>query len=201
MSSSTSKKQRIGIWIITIAMVVGTIFSFASIIFININEAERQATIERLNNEYTAKVKELSDKYYSLVFGYEGYPKAFDGSTVTGLTTNDLKIGDGEVIESGDNYVAYYIGWTPDGKIFDQSVDTVNQTLNPPINPVGLISGWSEGVKGMKVGGVREITIPSDKAYGKEGRGETIKPDTPLKFIVFALPKSDAVTIPDYSKI
>lgn len=61
----------------------------------------------------------------------------------------------------------YYIGWNPDGKIFDQSID--GETLKSPLSLDGVgasdvIVGWKKGLLGMKVGGVRELTIPS--GYG-----------------------------------
>lgn len=197
--SKTSTKQRIGIWIITIAMIVGTIFSFAGIIIMNINNAEQQKAMQQLQSEYTAKVNALSDKYIDLVKSYQSYPTKFDGSTVTAVSYMDLKEGTGAVIGKDTDYVAYYIGWTPDGVIFDESLDETSNKLNPPIETKSLISGWSEAVAGMKIGGIREITIPADKAYGKQGSGK-IKPDTPIRFIVFALPASEAVPMPDYSK-
>lgn len=199
--SKTSTKQRIGIWIITIAMVLGTIVSFVGIVVMNINDVERQKQLQAMQDEYMAKVRALSSKYYDLVNSYESYPSKFDPATVTTVTYKDLVVGTGEVIGPDTKYVAYYIGWTPDGVIFDQSIDTKSQLLNPPLEPVGLIPGWSEGVAGMKIGGVREITIPAEKAYGKQGSGTKIKPDTPIRFIVFALPASDAIAPPDYSKV
>lgn len=69
----------------------------------------------------------------------------------------------------------YYIGWNPDGiKIFDQSID--GETLKSPLSLDGVgvsdvIVGW-KGLLGMKVGGVRELTIPSDMAYGATARSE-----------------------------
>lgn len=42
-------------------------------------------------------------------------------------------------------------------------------------------------MKGMKIGGVREVTIPSDKAYGETGQGNIIPPNTPLRFVIMAI--------------
>lgn len=182
-------------------MVIGTIVSFAGIIIMNVNNAEQQKALQQMQNEYTAKLNALSDKYIDLVKSYQSYPAKFDASNINTVTYKDLKEGSGAVIGKDTDYVAYYIGWTPDGVIFDESLNVASNNLNPPIETRNLIPGWSEAVEGMKIGGIREITIPADKAYGKQGSGDKIKPDTPIRFIVFALPASEAVPPPEYSKV
>jgi len=95
-------------------------------------------------------------------------------------------------------FAAYYIGWNPKGKVFDQSIDTTTNTLKAPLDvatgldSASLISGWKEGMKGMKIGGVRVLTIPSDKAYGETAQGDDIPANTPLKFVVMAIKKTDS---------
>ena len=75
--------------------------------------------------------------------------------------------------------------------MFDQSIGEGNLKTPLPIasglKNAGLIEGWKEGMKGMKIGGVRELTIPSDKAYGEQG-SDSIAPNMPLKFLVMAIP-------------
>ena len=63
--------------------------------------------------------------------------------------------------------------------------------LSAPFSPASAIAGWQRGVVGMKIGGVRELTIPADLAYGDTARGEDIPANSPLKFIIVAVPKSD----------
>ncbi len=58
---------------------------------------------------------------------------------------------------------------------------------NWSFSQMSLIPGWAEGVIGMRVGGVREITIPSDLAYKDQGSGNDIPPNTPIKFIVYVI--------------
>ena len=71
----------------------------------------------------------------------------------------------------------------------------------------GLIEGWSEGLKGMKVGGIRELTIPSDKAYGAQGSvgnedsSKNIGPNTPLKFIIMLIPEFKEIPQPNLEGI
>ena len=47
-----------------------------------------------------------------------------------------------------------------------------------------VIPGWDEGVEGMKVGGRRQLVIPPDLAYGKQGQPPAIKPNSTLVFVI-----------------
>ena len=196
---ATPRSQRIGILIIAIVMIAGTLGSFLVMGLSINNQKIDQAQLEKASNDYKLKVAmqtmELSGKYYGDFSAYMSIPASFSADDITELTTKDLKIGDGEEIKSGDLYNAYYIGWNPKGVIFDQSI--TNGTLKEPITGGNLIIGWEEGVIGMKVGGVRELTIPSDKAYGVNGSGENIPANTPIKFIVMIIPKVEEIPVPE----
>lgn len=199
---STSRSQRIGIWVIAVVMTVGTIGSFFVVILANNNSAkdqQQQLDAQKLYTDYQNKVQaqgdELSKQYYPIFSQYKSIPAAFDAASVKSLATEDLKVGDGEEIKSGTAYSAYYIGWNPKGKVFDQSID--GEKLKPPIAGGNLIPGWNEGVIGMKMNGVRLITIPADKAYGSTGSGEDIPPNTPIKFVVMVIPKPAEIPMPN----
>ncbi|NTW61959.1 hypothetical protein HGB25_00920 [Candidatus Saccharibacteria bacterium] len=206
---ATPKSQRIGIWIIAVVMFAGTLGSFLIMILSNQNQKIDAAAQKKLNDEYTkiasdyqakvdAQSKELSARYYPDFSQYTSRVAVFDTAGIKEVTKVDLKTGDGAEIKSDTAYDAYYIGWNPKGVIFDQSIE--NGALKAPIAGEGLIKGWSEGVVGMKFGGIRELTIAADKAYGKDGYGDSIPPNTPLKFIVMVIPKVAEVPVPDLSK-
>lgn len=192
---ATPKRQRIGIWVIAIVMLVGTIGSFAIMVLEGDNAKRDQEEQNKLLEQYQKQLEEqqkqadeLSVTYYPQLKEYQGKPAEFDMNQVgSEVTTTDLKVGDGAEITAETFYQAYYIGWNPKGKTFDSSFD--GEKLKAPIDTsqTSLISGWTEGVKGMKVGGIREITIPSDKAYGEQGSGDDIPPNTPIKFIVMVI--------------
>lgn len=196
----TSAKQRIGIWIIAIVMTVGTIGSFAVIIIGNENTKTEQARITKLQSDYQAKVdaqtKELSDKYYAEFSAYQNQVGSFDAASVKSLTTQDLKLGDGDALTDQSSFSAYYIGWNPSGKVFDSSISSGALKAPFAVSPGGVIPGWTEGVVGMKVGGVRELTIPADKAYGSSGQGADIPPNTPLKFVIMVIPTPPTIAMP-----
>lgn len=200
---STSRSQRIGIWIIAVVLAIGTIGSFFVVILANDNQTKDQANVQKQYAEYQAKVQaqndELSKKYYGTLSEFASRVASYNADEVTSLTTVDLKEGEGEAIGDNTTYSAYYIGWNPEGKIFDQSIDGTK--LKAPLPGSGLIKGWTEGVKGMKLGGVRELTIPADLAYGDTGSGDLIPPHTPIKFIVLAIPTPETIPLPDFSKL
>ncbi len=193
---ATPKTQRIGIWVIAVVMMIGTIGSFAAMVLANTNSKTDQDQQQKLYADYQKQMAEqqkqadaLSAQYYGEFAQYKTAPAVFDAATVGDkVATNDLKQGDGADITKGTKYQAYYVGWNPKGKTFDSSFD--GEKLKVPIDTsqiAGLISGWETGVVGMKVGGVREITIPSDLAYGDKGSGDDIPPNTPIKFIVMII--------------
>jgi FKBP-type peptidyl-prolyl cis-trans isomerase len=191
---ATPKSQRIGIWVIAIVMLVGTIGSFAVMILADQNSKTDQAQQDKLLEEYQKQLAEkqkeadaLSEKYYGEFKKYESAPAEFDMNAVGDkVTTKDIVAGTGADITKDTTYKAYYIGWTPKGKVFDSSIDGTKLKEPLDTSTISLIEGWSEGVVGMKVGGVREITIPSDLAYGEKGN-DSIPPNTPIKFIVMVI--------------
>jgi len=204
---ATPRSQRIGIWIIAIVMVVGTLLSFVVMVLSSKNDTTSQAHIQQLSNQYQkdyaayqkkidAQAKELSDKYYSSFKAYEDKPAKFDKSDVKDLEKNDLKTGTGAKLTEKSTFTAYYIGWTPDGKSFDGSFDGKKLKAPLKVTPGGVITGWTEGIDGMKVGGVRELTIPSEKAYGKAGSGDKIPANSPLKFIIMVIPTPKEIKEP-----
>lgn len=196
---AATRGQRIGIWIIAIFMGIGTVGSFAIIVLANQNEKGDQARYTQLLKEYQDKVRaqgdDLSKKYYEQFKQYESRVGEFDAASITELKTEDLAVGDGEELTSESSFTAYYIGWTADGKIFDQSIE--GDKLKTPFNaaPGRAIEGWTNGVAGMKVGGVRELTIPAEQAYGESGNGN-IGPNSPLKFVMMVIPAPEQVEVP-----
>lgn len=198
---SVSKGQRIGIWIIAVFMAVGTIGSFAIIVLANDNASRDQQRYTELVTEYQNATKaqetSLSEEYYDKFSQYQSRVAAFDAASVTELKTEDLLVGDGEDLTSESSFTAYYIGWNPSGTIFDSSLNE-DGTLKAPFtaSPGMVIEGWTNGVNGMKVGGVRELTIPAAQAYGETGSGDNIPPNTPLKFIIMTIPTPETVEVP-----
>lgn len=195
---ATPRSQRIGIWIIAIVLAVGTLGSFLvmglSVGNQKIDAAEQQKDLTDYQSKVAAQAKVLSDKYYATFSQYASIPAVFDATDVTTLDKKDLKVGDGADLTVSTAYSAYYIGWNPTGVIFDQSIS--ENSLKAPLAGGNMMPGWNEGIIGMKMGGVRELSIPSDQAYGETGSGDNIPPNTPLKFVVMVIPKVEDIPIP-----
>jgi FKBP-type peptidyl-prolyl cis-trans isomerase len=103
--------------------------------------------------------------------------------TPTGLKYVDQKIGAGPEAKAGDAVQVHYTGWLLDGTKFDSSRDR-NQPFRFKLGAGQVIKGWDEGVAGMKVGGKRRLTIPSELGYGRQGAGGVIPPGATLVFEV-----------------
>jgi FKBP-type peptidyl-prolyl cis-trans isomerase len=104
--------------------------------------------------------------------------------------TTDTTTGTGAEATSGRLVVVHYTGWLYDngaadkkGTKFDSSKDR-NEPFEFPLGAGRVIRGWDEGVKGMKVGGKRTLTIPPEMGYGAQGAGGVIPPNATLLFEV-----------------
>ena len=92
--------------------------------------------------------------------------------------------------EGDTDYLAYYVGWCADETVFDSSFDSNNDpTAFATIldASLGMIEGWNLGVEGMKLGGIREVTIASELAY-KDQMEICGGYNKPLKFLIMPMP-------------
>lgn len=103
-------------------------------------------------------------------------------TTDSGLQFEDTVLGDGAEAKSGDTVDVHYTGTLDDGLEFDSSRSRGPFTFQLGVGQV--ITGWDEGIAGMKVGGKRTLVIPADLAYGDAGAGDVIPPGATLHFAV-----------------
>jgi FKBP-type peptidyl-prolyl cis-trans isomerase len=104
-------------------------------------------------------------------------------TTVTELKIEDEVVGTGAEAKAGDTVEVNYLGTLTDGTKFDSSYDR-NQTFKFTLGAGEVIEGWDKGFAGMKVGGKRKLTIPSDMAYGDSGISGAIPGGATLVFEV-----------------
>ncbi|EKS01351.1 peptidylprolyl isomerase [Leptospira mayottensis 200901122] len=99
------------------------------------------------------------------------------------LVIKDIRIGTGKEAFSGSNVTVHYVGTLVSGKKFDSSRDRRTPfTFN--LGAGEVIKGWDRGVRGMKEGGIRKLTIPPELGYGSRGAGAAIPPNSTLIFEV-----------------
>ena len=196
----TSTKMRVAIVAVAILMLGSTIALYIGIVLgYNNNSSSTTATSEKeerfseLYTEYQEKLnvqaKELSGKYFETFKPYLANVKSFNAADVTEVKTKDLVVGTGaEITEGFEDYMAYYIGWLSDETIFDSSFDDAKSptSLGTPLAGGNMIEGWNKGIVGMKIGGIREISIPAELGYGDQENG-SIPANSPLKFVVMMI--------------
>jgi FKBP-type peptidyl-prolyl cis-trans isomerase len=95
----------------------------------------------------------------------------------------DVKVGTGPAVKSGDLVTVHYVGTLPSGKEFDSSKPR-GQPFMVPVGVGRVIRGWDIGLIGMQVGGVRRLVIPPEEAYGERGAPPVIPPNATLYFEV-----------------
>lgn len=202
----TSVWQRVAIIIIAILLVGSMIFTYLIIVLGGSNSRVDEETLAQIQAEYDSKNQEvdeavaaLSQKYFDTLLKYKSNVKAYNraNAEAAGVETNDLKVGSGREIKEEDyEYYAYYIGWCSDGTIFDSSFDDKDNptALKIPLRDTeNVIAGWKEGVVGMKIGGVRQVSINSDMAYGNTREVCEGEDASPLRYIVLAVDQDDTL--------
>lgn len=107
---------------------------------------------------------------------------ATNSSQVKELIVEDTTLGTGAEAVDGTVVQVHYVGTLMNGTKFDSSRDR-GEPFEFTLGSGMVIEGWDQGVKGMKVGGVRKLTIPPDLAYGSRDLG-TIPPNSTLVFEV-----------------
>ena len=203
----TSPKQRFFIILIAVLMLGSIVASYAAIVLAGGSGASSadgdsaisEEKIAEYEESYNKKVAEFSEKTkedFNKFIQFKSEIVAYNETSANegGLQIKDLKVGSGsEISDENNDYLAYYVGWCADESVFDSSFDDNN---NPTAfakildASLGMIEGWNMGVKGMKMAGIREITMPGELAYG-----DTMEicggKNKPLKFIVMTKAKED----------
>lgn len=100
--------------------------------------------------------------------------------SVPELQVIDLEVGTGAEVQPGATITAHYTGALCKNGVIFQSSHDFGKALTFGLNQV--IAGWTEGVPGMKVGGMRRLIIPSEMAYGSRRAASNIPPNSDLVF-------------------
>ena len=107
-----------------------------------------------------------------------------EGPPPSSLQIEDITEGDGAEATAGRTVSVHYVGVAhSSGEEFDASYNR-GEPLAFRLGVGQVISGWDQGVQGMKVGGRRQLVIPPDLAYGPDGSPPTIGPNETLVFVI-----------------
>ncbi|MFI2510559.1 FKBP-type peptidyl-prolyl cis-trans isomerase [Streptomyces sp. NPDC018972] len=117
-----------------------------------------------------------------------------EGAAPAELTVRDLVVGDGAEVKPGTVVRVHYVGVTFEtGKEFDSSWDR-DQPFKFALGSGRVIKGWDRGLRGMKVGGRREIVVPPRLGYGNQSPSPLIPAGSTLVFVVDLLDSYSAGT-------
>ena len=126
----------------------------------------------------------LADASDTTLAGKSEEPKvALPKVAPTKLVITDITDGTGAGAAAGDLLAVHYVGvLSSDGMRFDGNFGS--SPFSFTLGKSQVIKGWDEGLLGMKAGGMRQLDIPADLAYGDSGSGDIIKPGAALSFVV-----------------
>ncbi len=176
---AASNGQRVAAFLLALTFLLSTI-GFTAYVVLSLNSEESGLVDETPNTDLQeqqpsdtpVEISQLSGPCGSQTIVSQGERDVPETTTaevpVQELNTVDVTEGSGDEVQPGDCVAALYYGTlASDGSTFDGNYDTgvpIEFSLN------GVISGWTEGIPGMKVGGVRRLEIPAAQAYGETER-------------------------------
>lgn len=184
MASNVKPHQRAFALTIALIFLVATIATSVFVVMAIIDENKQSNSSTSQTADSTASTDDScaigSETDQPVLPVPEIYKPAGD---VTELEKTDLEVGTGQEVKAGDCVIAKYYGTlAATGEKFDENF-TQPTGLKFTVGTGTVISGWDEGIVGMKVGGTRRLVIPSDMAYGSSGSG-SIPADADLVFVV-----------------
>ncbi|HEX9981188.1 MAG TPA: peptidylprolyl isomerase [Flavobacterium sp.] len=159
------------------------------------NQKEQAVIDAEKKRVYDEKYKAVKDNKAEMLAGV----KAASTKTQSGLRYKIVSKGNGKKPDAGTMIYIHYSGYFTNGELFDTSVESVAEEfgkLDPqraeagmykPINVLygrkdGMIPGFIEGIEKLSYGDKAVVFIPSHLAYGPQGAGNVIPPDTDLFF-------------------
>lgn len=157
--ADTRKRDRVFVIVVAVLFLVTSLGFSGLVIWQNSHQNNNASnTASTTAASKTSSTKQATEVVGSKLAGFT--PVA----TVDSLKITDLKKGTGQVAASGDTVSVYYTGAVASTGVIFQSTSTNGQAATFSLSQV--IPGWSSGIPGMKVGGIRQLLIPASQAYG-----------------------------------
>lgn len=182
---ATPTSQRVGIWVIVIAIAIGTVGTYFALVLGNNNDAKEQEEYSKALADYqkeqdkcpTGEVSDLKQDPAPVA------PTSQTYEDIPELKTEDIAVGTGAEVKAGDCVVIFYHGTLAvNGKSFTGG-DNYSSGIPYRALTTGFVPGFAQGLVGMKEGGERRILIPSDLGYKDQAQGE-IPANSDLIFVV-----------------
>jgi len=169
---------------IAILIVIIALFAGCLVIFSNSNKGQEKLHFMGADTNVVPTEATTSDQTINNVVATTTKKTTMEPITTTdGLIIQDEVIGTGAEAKAGQHITVHYSGTLTNGTKFDSSYDR-GQPFEFNLGAGEVIRGWDEGFAGMKVGGKRKLTIPSELGYGAQGAGGVIPPNATLIFEV-----------------
>jgi FKBP-type peptidyl-prolyl cis-trans isomerase FkpA len=151
----------------------------------NINEGPLYFSCMAYGPNYDKRFADLGPVEVAIVHAYpigplDTTPPSLTSNAVTtasGLTYEDLEVGDGAQAKTGDNVTVNFNGWLTDGTLYDSQLDS---NYRFTIATWDVPSGVAEGMVGMRVNGTRLLVIPPELAFGASGFASVIPANATL---------------------
>ena len=150
-----------------------------------LSKEEMKKTMQEFGAKAQAKAMEemkktaMSNKLKGETFLADNTKKDGVVTLPSGLQYKIITKGTGKTPKATDTVETNYKGTLIDGRVFDSSYER-GKSVSFPVN--GVIKGWTEALQLMKEGAKWELYIPSDLAYGEQGAGQLITPNSTLVF-------------------
>lgn len=156
-----------------VVIILVTVLLFGGFIFLN-------SRVQKRDQEYQNMLSLLTPEPVIETTSFTPNPK---DAKITSMQQEDIKVGTGAEAVDGKKVTVHYTGTLTNGTKFDSSLDR-NQPFSFMLGQGEVIQGWDLGVKGMKEGGKRKLTIPSNLGYGEYGAPPVIPANATLIFDV-----------------
>lgn len=183
-----TKDQYIGVFVALV--VVGGMFFGLSFLYKSFGMKSEPETNKEINNPTVSNLENIETLPEDVkMVKEEDKPIINRIQTIKNMEIKTTVEGTGVEAKVGDTVNVHYTGKLTDGTVFDSSIPR-GQTFEFRLGEGRVIAGWEEGVKGMKVGEKRTLTIPGNMAYGSSGvpnrgkEGYLIPPNATLVFDV-----------------
>lgn len=170
---------------IVVIMAVGTIGAYFALALGNNNDAKQQEEYQQQLAEYQKQQEGCAsgDVDELRVDPAPVPPSSPTYEDIPELKTEDITVGEGEEVKSGDCVVIFYHGTLATNGTAFQGGDNYAGGVPYRAKTTGFVPGFATGLVGMKAGGERRILIPSDQAYGDQEQGD-IPANSDLVFVV-----------------